>query len=256
MTDDLRSRLALPRFPRSAAYDPQWMIENVMGPNPLWLLEWLSAAVTLTPGLRVLDLGCGRALTSIFMAREYGSRVTAADLWIKPSDNWARIEAAGCADLVTPLFAEAHDLPFADGYFDAVISIDAYHYFGTDDLYLSYLTRFLRPGGTLGVVVPGVVTDLDEVPEHLAPYWEPGFWSFHSPYWWHRLWSRSGTVTVSVADMLEDGWQDWAVWNETCAEVADSDFVRDLGGREAQMLRTDAGQNLGFVRLVAHRDSI
>ena len=85
----------------------------------------------------MLDLGCGRALTSIFLAREYGVRVTAADLWIKPTENWERIQAAGCADMVTPVFAEAHDLPFADGYFDAIVSIDAYHYFGTDDLYLS-----------------------------------------------------------------------------------------------------------------------
>jgi cyclopropane fatty-acyl-phospholipid synthase-like methyltransferase len=253
MIEDLRSRLALPRYPRSAAYDPQWMIDNVMGPNPLWLLEWLGTSLDLPAGARVLDLGCGRALTSVFLAREYGVRVTAADLWIKPSENWARLEAAGCTDLVTPIFAEAHDLPFADGFFDAIVSIDAYHYFGTDDLYLGYLARFVRPGGTLGVVVPGVVTEIDDVPQHLLPYWEPGFWSFHSPQWWRRLWSRSGSVSVDVADMLDDAWQDWALWNETCAEAADNDFVRELGGREAQMLREDAGRNLGFVRLVAHR---
>lgn len=253
MTADLRTRLALPRFPRSSAYDPQWMIDNVMGPNPLWLLEWLGAALELTPGARVLDLGCGRALTSIFLAREYGVRVTAADLWIKPTENWERIQAAGCADTVTPVFAEAHDLPFADGYFDAIISIDAYHYFGTDDLYLSYLSRFLRPGGTVGVVMPGLLEDVDEVPEHLQPYWEPGFWSFHSASWWHRLWSRSGSVSVLDADVLKDGWRDWALWNEACAELSDNDFVRDFGGREAQMLHLDGGRTFGFVRVVGQR---
>ena len=178
MTEDLRTRLSLPHYPRSAGYDPQWMIDNVMGPNPLWLLEWLGPAIDLAPGARVLDLGCGRALTSVFLAREYGVRVTAADLWIKPTENWDRIQAAGCADTVTPSLAEAHDLPFAEGYFDAIVSIDAYHYFGTDDLYLSYVSRFLRPGGMIGIVVaPGLAEDLDEVPEHLQPYWEPGFWT-------------------------------------------------------------------------------
>ena len=254
MTEDLRTRLSLPHYPRSAGYDPQWMIDNVMGPNPLWLLEWLGPALDLAPGARVLDLGCGRALTSVFLAREYGVRVTAADLWIKPTENWERIQATGCTDMVTPVFAEAHDLPFAEGYFDAIVSIDAYHYFGTDDLYLSYVSRFLRPGGAIGIVVPGLTEDLDEVPEHLQPYWEPGFWSFHSPHWWWRLWSRSGAVTVTGAELLKDGWRDWALWNEACAEVSDNDFVREFGGREAQMLRADAGRTLGFVRVVAHRN--
>ncbi len=229
------------------------MIDNVMGPNPLWLAEWLSSAIDLVPGARVLDLGCGKALTSIFLAREFGVRVTAADLWIKPAENWDRIQAAGCADSVTPLRAEAHDLPFADGYFDAIVSIDAFHYFGTDDLYLGYLTRFLRPDGVLGVVAPGLTAELEEVPEHLAPFWEPGFWTFHSPPWWRRHWSRGGVVEVEAADLLDDGWRDWALWNEVCAEVSEDDFVREFGTREAEMLRIDGGRTLGFARVVGRR---
>lgn len=87
MTDDLRQRLNRPRFPRSAGYDPRWMIENWMGPSALWLLEWLCSDLALAPGARVLDLGCGRAITSIFLAREFDVQVVAADLWIKPTDN-------------------------------------------------------------------------------------------------------------------------------------------------------------------------
>jgi cyclopropane fatty-acyl-phospholipid synthase-like methyltransferase len=66
-----------------------------MGPHALWLLEWLAPALgldRLRPGARVLDLGCGRAMTSVFLAREYGG-------------------------------------------FGAIVSIDAYQYFGTNDLY-------------------------------------------------------------------------------------------------------------------------
>lgn len=250
MNDELRERLNTVRYPRSAGYDPQWMIENVMGPNPLWLLEWAWPAFGIPAGSRVLDLGCGKALTSIFMAREYGVRVTAADLWIKPGENWPRIHAAGCEEVVLPIRAEAHDLPFAEGYFDAVVSVDAYHYFGSDELYLTYLSRFVRPGGVVGIVVPGLQQELDEVPEHLAPYWDPGFWTFHTPAWWARHWSRSGAVTVETADLLPDGWLDWARWNEVCAEAGDTDWVRQMGGREAEMVRLDAGRTFGFVRVV------
>ena len=124
------------RFPRSNRYDPQWIIENQMGLNPLWLTEWTCEKLVLQPGLRVLDLGCGRGLSSIFLAREYGVQVWAADLWIKPTENFERICEAGVEDLVYPIHTDARDLPFADAYFDAILCTDAYIYFGTDDLYL------------------------------------------------------------------------------------------------------------------------
>jgi cyclopropane fatty-acyl-phospholipid synthase-like methyltransferase len=257
MTDELAARLALARFPRASSYDPRWLINNVMGPQPLWLMEWLCTELDLPSGARVLDLGCGKAITSIFLAREYGVRVVAADLWIPPGDNWTRVKEAGCADSIIPVHAEAHDLKFADGYFDAIVSVDAYHYFGTEEGYLGYLTRFLRPDGQIGMVAPAVAAefDSDRVPEHLEPYWDPDMWTFRSPSWWRRLWQRSGAVDVEVADFLEDGWRDWLLWNEVCAEVSDSAFVIEGAGREAQMLRLDAGRHLGFARAVARRRS-
>lgn len=66
-------------YPRSAKYDPQWQVDNCMGPNPLWLLEELLADQPLQAGMQVLDLGCGRGMTSTFPAREYGVDVIAAD---------------------------------------------------------------------------------------------------------------------------------------------------------------------------------
>ena len=113
----------------------------------------------------------------------------------------------------------------------------------------------MRPGGHIGIVVPALAADLDgdQVPQHLQPYWVPDFWTFHSPRWWHRLWTRSGTVDVDRADFWDDGWCDWALWNEVCAEVSDNDFVVEAAGREAQMLRLDAGRNLGLARVIARR---
>lgn len=80
----------------------------MMGPNALWLAESLSQVFEFQPGIRVLDLGCGRALSSIFLAKEFGVQVWAADLWIKPTENLSRIEDAGVADRVFPIFVEAH----------------------------------------------------------------------------------------------------------------------------------------------------
>lgn len=245
----LASLLTLPEFPRSAGYQPEWMLENLMGPNAVWLAEALSQVLPLEPGMRVLDMGCGRAISSIFLAREFGCQVWATDLWIKPTDNWGRIREAGLEDRIFPIYAEAHALPFAEDFFDVAISLDAYHYFGTDDLYLGYYSRYVRPGGLLGLVVPGIAREFDEgVPEHLRPYWEPEFWSFHSPAWWQRLWARTGPVAVTHADMVPNGWQHWLTW----LEVAGAHGYRS-SAEEAEMVRLDAGRNLGFSRLVARK---
>ena len=48
------------RFPLSAKYHRDWMTENAFGANPLWLAEWLCQDMGLRPGMRVLDMGCGR----------------------------------------------------------------------------------------------------------------------------------------------------------------------------------------------------
>ena len=66
--EELKSHLTLEEFPRSAKYDPQWIIDNMMGPNVIWLAESLTQVMALEPGMRVLDMGCGKALSSIFLA--------------------------------------------------------------------------------------------------------------------------------------------------------------------------------------------
>ena len=39
--NDLTEHLALAEFPRARHYDPVWMLQNAMGPNPVWLAEAL-----------------------------------------------------------------------------------------------------------------------------------------------------------------------------------------------------------------------
>ena len=238
-------------FPRSANYDPDWVLENMMGPNALWLTEALAEHMDLTPTMRVLDMGCGKGLSSIFLAKEYGVQVWATDLWIDTSDNLGRIAAAGVEDRVYPIHADAHALPFADGFFDAMVSVDAYHYFGTDDLYLeNHMAGLVKPGGQMGIVVPGLVEELpsDEPPEHLRPYWEPAFFSLHSPAWWRRHWERSGLVTVEHADLLPDGWRHWMASDLLSSER------RGTPSDEADMLALDGGRTLGFTLMVARRN--
>ena len=154
----LDKRFVSERFPRSSEYHPDWIIAGVSGgANSLWMTEWLTTALDLRPGMRVLDLGCGRACSSIFLRREFGVQVWATDLWFSVSENIQRIRDAGVEDGVFPIHADARLLPFPAEFFDAIVCIDSFPYYGTDDLYLEYLARFVKRGGPVGVAGAGLM---------------------------------------------------------------------------------------------------
>lgn len=246
--DELAVLLKNERYPRSARYSARWMVNGAMGPNPVWQAEALTNLMRLEPGMRILDMGCGTALSSIFLAREFDVEVWATDRSVSPSDNLRRVAEQRLQDQVHPIDAEAHALPFAQAFFDALVSFDSYHYFGTDDLYLGYYSTFVKPGGQIGMIVPGLAEEHKVLPPpHLVPYWQWDFCAFHGPDWWRRHWEKTGLVTVEVADQIPDGWRDWLVWNEACD--------RDSGtpGEEAGMLRVDSGRSLGFTRVIGRK---
>jgi cyclopropane fatty-acyl-phospholipid synthase-like methyltransferase len=242
----ISARFDTTQFPRSAKYNPEWLTAHVSGAaHALWLAEWLSQALDLRPGMRVLDLGCGRAVSSIFLQREFGLQVWATDLWFSAAENLQRIRDAGAGDGVFPVRADARALPFADGFFDAIVSLDSYFYFGTDDLYLNYLARFVKPGGQLGIAGAGLMREVDAgMPQHLRKWWTPDLWCLHSAPWWRRHWERTGIVDVEIADTMADGWLAWLDWHRV---IAPENAV------EIEAITADQGRTIGYVRMVGRR---
>jgi SAM-dependent methyltransferase len=244
MTAD--TRLVSDRFPRSSQYHPEWVLANASGgANALWLTEWLTAVLDLRPGARVLDLGCGRASSSIFLRREFGVQVWATDLWFSATENSQRIRDAGVEDGVFPFHADARSLPFASNFFDAIICVDSFPYFGTDDLYLNYLAHFVKPGGPVGIAGAGLVREVEgSVPPHLRGFWTQDLWALHSAPWWRYHWERTGIMDIDVADTMPDGWQFWLEWQRAVAPE---------NATEIKALETDSGSYLTYVRLVGRR---
>jgi SAM-dependent methyltransferase len=234
------------RFLRSSKYNPEWLVASVSGSaNSLWLTEWLTEAMDLQPGMRVLDLGCGRASSSIFLHREFGVDVWATDLWFSASENYQRIRDANVERHVFPIHANARSLPFATEFFDTILSIDSFGYYGTDDLFLSYLARFLRPNGHLGIAGAGLIHEFEgPVPEHLRKWWTPDLCCIHSAAWWNRHWTRSGAVEVELADTMPDGWKRWLDWHYI---IAPENQV------EIEAIQADQGKNVGYIRALARR---
>ena len=251
----LAEMLRVSEYPRSGKYDPMWVFENEMGPSALWITEALSQVMVLEPGMRVLDMACGTAMSSIFLAKEFGVEVWATDLWIKPTDNWRRIQEAEVADCVHPIYAEARSLPYADEFFDAIVSLDGYHYFGTDVHYLEfYMLKLLKPGGQIGIVCPASPHPVpDPPPEHLDDTW----WHWmNSVDWWRRHWERCPGLEVERAEALPRGCELWIQWHETLDPTGMSHQGEEGAATELAQLRADGGRHLGFVRMVGRRTGL
>ncbi|MCL1993165.1 MAG: methyltransferase domain-containing protein [Spirochaetes bacterium] len=206
------------KYTRTGKYDQKWIEENWMGPNPLQLLEELCGNMELSPGMKVLDMGCGKGLTSVFLAKEFGVTVFANDLWIDPAENLKRFEAAGVAGSVFPLRAEAHALPYANGFFDAAISIDSYHYYGADEMYFPCtFSKLVKPGGQFGIVSPGLTREYENgCPPALEAFWSGEMFSLHSAAWWRNLWEKTKIAKITACYNIPEPkklWYPWAYWS-------------------------------------------
>jgi SAM-dependent methyltransferase len=241
-------------YPLTKKYDQSWISENWMGPNPLILLEELCQHLDLTSGMKVLDMGCGKGLTSVFLAKEFGVTVFANDLWISAAENLKRFEQAGVADLVFPIHAEAHALPYAEAFFDAAISIDSYHYYGADESYFPCtFSKLVKPGGQLGIVIPGLTKEFDKgYPDTLERFWKSyngELFTFHSGAWWRHLWEKTGIAsTIACYDMekpKEIG-RPWAEWADASMQFDESDV---------DVLHADTNDDIALIVMAALRHS-
>lgn len=241
----------LNQFPRSKKYPFQWMGKNEMGPNSVWLTEFLSEKMKFNSNDRILDLGCGKACSSIFLAKEFGVNVWATDLWIDATTNFHNIRKMNMEDSVFPVYSDARSLPYANEYFDAITCIDAYAYFGTDDYYLSTILQFLKPGGQLGIITPGLTKEVDEeIIFHYGDLWDSEMICFHSLEWWQNHWKKTGLVEIINAEPLPNVWQMWLEWE---SELESLNLINPEKGSDLEFIKRDNGKFIQFFRLVAKK---
>jgi len=246
--EDRLEKMTNPAYPLSSKYDPRWIINNQMGSHCLWLTEALTKKMDIKPGMRILDLGCGKALSSIFLAKEFNADVWAFDLWIDANENWQRIKEAGVENSVFPINGNALEMPFANDFFDAVIGINSIWSCGTgEDFVDKQLARVVKPGGQIGMVVPGMFNELTEPPEYLKPYWHTDFDSYHSPAWWRDLWAKAKSINIKTIDAFEN--------NEGVNIWRDFVWILDPGESEG-LMQADAGRNITFIKLIANKNSL
>ena len=230
---------------KSEKYQTPDLMKKIMGPNPLKLEEELLMGHKIKDGAVVCDLGSGQGLTSVFLAKEYGFKVYAADLWSDPYENARFFETMGlCEEQIIPVKADATDLPFEKDFFDAVVSTDSYNYFGRDTRYLDdKLLPFVKSGGYIYITVPGMKKDChDNLPKELLLSWTPEQLDYiHDIDYWTKIVSASQNAeAISIKEMEsnEECWNDWLMKENEYA----------VGDRKA--MYAGGGKYLNFIAIV------
>jgi len=231
--EDIRNRLRLvdrSQYPELSSYSRDEIFSDAMGGGALFLAVRMARTMDLRPEEIVLDLGCGKGSTSVFLARHYGVRVVAVDLWIPATFLADKIAANGYRDRILPLHLDiTEELPFARDYFDAIFCMNSLSFYGGSVGFLRHLLKHLSPGGVFCVGMetlsheftpeqlqnpPSVYNYNLPPPNQDANVWEGDFLKMHTSHWWKDLFLRSGLVDVYQCFELED------------ATVMYEDFVR------------------------------
>lgn len=236
------------QYPRSEKYSTPDLLKKIMGPNPVKLEEELLLHHRIPQGAVVCDLGSGQGLTSVFLAGEYGFTVYAADLWSEPEENRAFFDQMGLSrEQIIPVKADAANLPFAQDFFDAVVSTDSYNYFGRDERYLDEkLLPYVKSGGYIYIAIPGMRKDChDCLPEELLLSWTPQQLEYmHDTAYWSGLIGKcKGAEILSIAEM-ESNEEVWADWLRQDNEYA-------VGDRKA--MEAGGGKYLNFIAIVLRK---
>jgi SAM-dependent methyltransferase len=92
----------------------------------------------------------------------------------------------------THIVAPGDPLPFPDGHFDQVITFNTLEHVYDDRGALAELTRVLRPGGTLRIIVPFMY------PVH----GHPDDYNRHTPSWWGETLARLGYARAEVLPIV------------------------------------------------------
>lgn len=208
--------------------------DTLMGPNSARTLEELlkKYPLQLNEDNIVLDLGCGTGLTSLILAKETGAKVCASDLWIRAEDNQKRFEDWGVGKQITPVSEDANNLRFAQGQFNALFSVDSYHYFATGaGFFEDKILPFLNDKATVLIGIPGIKNEYGGRSEELLSDWlGDEAYMFKSPEEWKDIighHARIEMVETWEMECFESAWNEWFASGHEYA-IGDKQFFETL----------------------------
>ena len=167
------------------------------------LVAWGLAHIDFAPHDTVLDIGCGGGNTLARMAE----RVTEGHLvgidYAETSVEASRTFNAGLieAGRMEILHGSVEHLPFADGHFDAVVTVESFYFWPSPEESLKEVARVIRRGGTFLLLAE--IYGRDDLPEGIRARVAEYSLTNPTPEEFERLFRAAGFSDVTMA--FKDG---------------------------------------------------
>ena len=177
------------------------------------LLRHVANALGISPGNRLVDLGCGRGGPGLWLAQSQGTALIGVDFsTVAVRQATARAGLFGLADRARFVVGDLAATGLAEGVADAVVSIDALHFAADPTAAAREAWRLLGPGGRL------VLTNWQprnpaeaRLPSRLRIDWTQTLQSagfaevrVESRPQWHELFTRVFQVALELGDPGDD----------------------------------------------------
>ena len=113
------------------------------------------AVMDLKAGQKVLDLGCGAGWASRLLAQKVGGDHSGQVVGLDVSDAMIRRARAASTQFDNLMFivGSALQIPWEENFFDKVLSVESFYYYGDQERALGELFRVLAPKGELYILI-------------------------------------------------------------------------------------------------------
>lgn len=159
---------------------------------------------------------------------------------MEAKENYIFFKENNLDNRIIPLNCSAEKMPFAENYFDMIVSVDSYHYFGLEKDFFKYnIKPLLKENGEIYIAVPGLKDDYEKVPVNLEHHIsEDDFKFFKSINHWENLLKKDlKEITVQEMKCFDEAWQSWLICDNPYT-------VEDI-----ELLKADNGKYLNLISI-------